>query len=206
MAVTTENDAQSLLATSIGPACHELRSPLAVVYGFAKMLEGADFASDEQSQRYVGQIVKGAQRLDELLELFSRLGRIAAGRLHPNIESVSLRAIADDLAATNANRRRVEVEGGDDVNVKVDAEWLAEAFHGVLDTVCFEDGIVVRVSWTHEPHTAHVSFVPRSPYPLVETDPSKSGLALALARMRIMTMGGTLEGREDRVLAVLPRA
>ena len=41
MTVASDHDTQELLRLAIGPACHELRSPLAVVYGFARMLEGS---------------------------------------------------------------------------------------------------------------------------------------------------------------------
>ena len=205
MAVLPKHDTNELLAMSIGPACHELRSPLAVVYGFAKMLEGnPDF--DERTSRYISAIVSSSQRLDDLLDDLSKLGRIAAGRLHPTVESTSLRNIIDALCSTSQNSTRVIIEPQDDVNVKADPGWLSEAFQGVIDSVCFEEAIDATLSWSIDHHEVAVHFMPRSSFPLVDTDPGKAGLALGLARMRVTSMGGSLEGQGDRVTVTLPRA
>lgn len=205
MAVATEHEAKDLLARTIGPACHELRSPLAVVFGFAKMLEGNDDL-DATSRRYIEHVVQGAQRLDELLDALAKAGRIAAGRIAPMIEHVSLRRLTDDLSATSVNAERLIVDAGTDLTLKADPTWLTEAFAGVVEGLCFEDGLRVRMSWTHDDHEARIVFSPDASYPMVDVEPEKSSLDIALARMRLVAMGGGLEGAGDRVVAVVPRA
>lgn len=205
MAVTTRHDTQELLTQSIGPACHELRSPLAVVYGFAKMLD-TDDKLDGTTRRYVAQIVNGAQRLDDLLDLLSKLGRIASGRLQPTLENVSLKGVLNDLCSTNANSGRMRVdEDMTDVHVKADPGWLCEAIHGVVDALCFEDDMEVRCSWTHDHHEVVLSVRPGASYPMIDVEPEKSSLSLGLARMRVVAMGGTLDGQSDRITISLPR-
>lgn len=205
MAVLSKHDTSELLALSIGPACHELRSPLAVVYGFAKMLEGNE-ELDERTTRYVNAIVNSSQRLDDLLDQLSKLGRIAGGRLHPTIETVSLRSVIDALCSTSQNCGRVVVEQQDDVRVQADEGWLTEAFHGIIDSVCFEEAVEATLTWSIDHDEVAVHFMPRSTFPLVDTDPSKSGLALALARMRVVAMGGSLDGQADRITVTIGRA
>lgn len=205
MAVASGQDTQQLLRQAIGPACHELRSPLAVVYGFARMLEGSNGLDEAATQKYVGQIVRGAERLDHMLDDLSKIGRIAAGRLHPQLEHVPLRSIVDDLCATSTNDGRLTVDPGSDVNVKADPAWLTESLQAIVDGLCFEEGIDVRLTWRHEAHDVQLHLVPNSSFPMVDVEPDKSGLGISLARMRVVAMGGTFEGSGDRIVIGLPR-
>lgn len=204
MPVAARHDTQELLQLSIGPACHELRSPLAVVYGFARMLEGSD-VDPETVKRYVPQIVRGAERLDGLLDLLAQMGRVAAGRVLPSVSSVSLRSVVEDLAALERNQGRLRVEMGDDITVRVDQNWLSESLQAIVDGLCFDDGIDVRLSWTHEKHEVQVRIVPNSSFPMIDVEPDKASLGLALARMRTVAMGGSFDGIGDRIVLTLPR-
>ncbi|MEO6866852.1 MAG: histidine kinase dimerization/phospho-acceptor domain-containing protein [Gaiellales bacterium] len=205
MSVTSSQDTQELLQLSIGPACHELRSPLAVVYGFARMLEGADNLDDAAIAKYVGQIVRSAERLDTMLDDLSKIGRIAAARMHPQTEFVPLRAIIDDLGATSANESRLRVDAGPDVSIKADPAWLTESLQATIDGLCFEEGIDVHLTWRHGPHDVQIHIVPNSSFPMVDVEPDKSGLNISLARMRIVAMGGGYEGSGDRIVITMPR-
>jgi K+-sensing histidine kinase KdpD len=205
MTVASERDTQELLRLAIGPACHELRSPLAVVYGFARMLENSPDLEEEAVAKYVGQIVRSAERLDLMLDDLSKIGRIASGRIHPQVEQVSLRSIVDDLCATSANDGRLLVDPGADVTIKADPGWVTEALQAIIDGLCFEDGIDVRLTWRHEPHEVHLHLVPNSTFPMVDVEPDRSGLGISLARVRVVSMGGTFEGSGDRIVVTLPR-
>lgn len=205
MTVASPRDTQELLRLAIGPACHELRSPLAVVYGFARMLEGSPNIDEAARAKYVGQIVRSAERLDHMLDDLSKIGRIASARLHPQIEHVPLRSIVDDLCATSTNEGRFAVDQGADVNVKADPAWLTESLQAIVDGLCFEDGIDVRLTWRHEPHEVQLHVVPNSSFPMIDVEPDKSGLGISLARVRVVAMGGTFEGSGDRIVITLPR-
>ena len=205
MAVASGQDTQELLRQAIGPACHELRSPLAVVYGFARMLEGSPNLDEAAQEKYVGQIVRGAERLDHMLDDLSKIGRIAAGRVNAQIEHVPLRSVVDDLCATSTNEGRLNVDPGADVNVKADPTWLTESLQAIVDGLCFEEGIDVRLTWRHEQHEVALHIVPNSSFPMVDVEPDKSGLGISLARRRGVAMGGSFEGSGDRIVVTLPR-
>ncbi|MCW2927899.1 MAG: hypothetical protein JWM86_1867 [Thermoleophilia bacterium] len=205
MTVASERDTQALLQLAIGPACHELRSPLAVVYGFARMLEGSHDIEPAAQAKYIGQIVRSAERLDRMLDDLSSIGRVAAQRVHPKLEHLPLRAVVDDLCATSTNEGRLYVDPGADVSVKADPTWLTESLQAVVDGLCFEEGIDVRITWRHEPHDVQLHIVPNSTFPMVDVEPDKSGLGISLARIRVIAMGGTFEGSGDRIVITLPR-
>jgi K+-sensing histidine kinase KdpD len=205
MTVAADQDTQQLLRQAIGPACHELRSPLAVVYGFARMLENASNLDEEATAKYVSQIVRSAERLDHMLDDLSKIGRIAAARIQPQLEHVPLRSVIDDLCATSTNDGRLTVDPGADVSVKADPAWLTESLQAVVDGLCFEEGIDVRLTWRHEQHEVQLHMVPNSSFPMIDVEPDKSGLGISLARMRIVAMGGSFEGSGDRIVINLPR-
>jgi K+-sensing histidine kinase KdpD len=203
MTVAQGRQLTDLLAEAIGPACHEMRSPLAVVYGFAKMLQSND-ALDEQCSRYVDSVVTGAARLSDLLDALSQIGRIAAGRTLPTLEPVSLRPIVADVASAGNNGSKVTVEEGDDLEVHADPEWLAEAVRGVVDSCCFDDEASVTVSWTPGDGEVTLRFVPHSQYDAVDSDPVKAGVAFELAKVRFFAMGGALTVQGGSLLAAVP--
>jgi K+-sensing histidine kinase KdpD len=201
-----EQELHELLARTIGPACHELRSPLAVVYGFAKMLAGSK-SLDETARRYVDSVVGGAQRLDELLDELGGIGRIAGGRQRPQVESIAVREVVERVREQPGNAARVRnAGGGDDVHVKVDPEWAVESLAAIIDALCVEEGATMDVDWTSSHSDVQVWVRPRSATFTIDVSPEKSSLRLAHARMRARAMGGSLDGEADgAVRLVLPR-
>jgi K+-sensing histidine kinase KdpD len=169
------------------------------------MLENAPQLDEEATAKYVSQIVRSAERLDHMLDDLSKIGRIAAARIQPQLEHIPLRSVIDDLCATSTNEGRLTVDAGADISVKADAAWLTESLQAVVDGLCFEDGIDVRLTWRHEAHEAQLHMVPNSSFPMIDVEPDKSGLGISLARMRVVAMGGTFEGSGDRIVITLPR-
>jgi signal transduction histidine kinase len=127
---------------SIG--AHDLSTPLATVYGFAKTLRKTDL--DEPAARYIEMIEAASVQLKDLIDELSIVSRIEGGRYAPTlVESDSLelaRAACEDL------EERVAVSGeGAVVQVEADAtpralSRLAKAAsrHGGIDSVA----LVVR--------------------------------------------------------------
>jgi signal transduction histidine kinase len=122
-------------------ACHDLRTPLATVHGFAQTLVRME-GFDENVTRYLGMIDTASSQIAELIDELSLGARIQAGRYDPVRGSVStlelVRAAAEELG-----EERVGVGGeGVDVEVDVDATRRAVAAlaqcalrHGGLERV-----------------------------------------------------------------------
>src|SRR5215210_1323280 len=122
-------------------ACHDLRTPLATVHGFAHTLARLE-EIEEPAARYVAMITSAAQQLAELIDELSLGARIEAGRYEPHRTEIDTLELAR-AAAARLGEERVEVSGeGEKLEVDADATERAVAAlarcalrHGGLEQV-----------------------------------------------------------------------
>jgi signal transduction histidine kinase len=128
-------------ARLVSLACHDVRTPLATVHGFAKTLERT-IDLEPPADRYVEMIGAASQQMAELLDELSLAARIESGRYDP------VRREADTLALANAARERLGEErvavSGEGATITTDVEAVdrgvsaliqAALRHGGLDEV-----------------------------------------------------------------------
>jgi signal transduction histidine kinase len=122
-------------------ACHDLRTPLATVHGFAQTLARLGELEDP-APRYLEMINAASGQMADLLDELSLAGRIEAGRYEPVRRKLDTLELARSAAAT-LGKERVEVSGeGAAVEVDADATKRAVAAlsrcalrHGGLEQV-----------------------------------------------------------------------
>jgi signal transduction histidine kinase len=128
-------------ARLVSLACHDLRTPLATVHGFARTLtRTADLQAP--ADRYVEMIDQASSQLAELLDELALAARIQAGRYDPTLRAVDTMELAR-TAAEQLGEDRVSVSGdGESVDVDVEpvqrgvsALVQATLRHGGLETV-----------------------------------------------------------------------
>jgi signal transduction histidine kinase len=133
-------------------ACHDLRTPLATVYGFARTIARAD-GLDAKLAGYADMIETASQQLAELVDELSLAARIESGRYEPKPLPVSTGELAE-AAAARLGTERVAVSG-DGATVETDAEAARSISalvqcalrHGGLDEVAVAvDGPELRIS------------------------------------------------------------
>jgi signal transduction histidine kinase len=90
-------------------ACHDLRTPLATVHGFAQTL-ARDDGLDETAARYVGMIGSASGQLAELIDQLSVAARLVAGRYDPPLRAIDTLDLAR-AAAEHLGEERVGVTG-----------------------------------------------------------------------------------------------
>jgi len=142
-------------ARLVSLACHDLRTPLATVHGFARTIERTQ-ELEEPLSRYIEMINAAAGQLTDLLETLSTVARIEGGRYEP------LLAEADTLELARSAANRVDgasAEGAGDP-VSTDAEEVERALaafalcairHGAAPSVTLHvDGETVVVTPVHE--------------------------------------------------------
>ena len=79
-------------------ACHDLRTPLATVYGFARTLT-RDEGHDERTARFLGMIETASEQMTVLLDELGLAARIMGGRFEPILQE------ADTLEFARSGRR-----------------------------------------------------------------------------------------------------
>jgi signal transduction histidine kinase len=139
-----QNDASFAKLVSLG--CHDVRTPLATVHGFAKTLERVT-KLEPPADRYVEMIEKASVQMAELLDELSLAARIEGGSYDPVLREAETLALAE-AARERLGDDRVRVSGeGATVSTDVEAvdrgvSALVQATlrHGGLDEVT----VVVR--------------------------------------------------------------
>jgi signal transduction histidine kinase len=128
-------------AKLVSLGCHDVRTPLATVHGFAKTLVRVTELAPP-ADRYVEMIEKASTEMAELLDELSLAARIENGSYEPTLREVSTLALAEGARARLGDDR-VQVTGeGAAVSTDVEAvdrgvSALIQAAlrHGGLDDV-----------------------------------------------------------------------
>jgi signal transduction histidine kinase len=144
---------ENAFARLVSLACHDLRTPLATVHGFATTL-ARDGSLAPPADRYVEMINAASAQIAELIDELSLASRIESNRYEPTLREADTLELAQ-AAAARLDEERVRVSGaGAALETDQDAveRGLAALFqsalrHGGLDEVEVEvDGSAVRLS------------------------------------------------------------
>ncbi len=102
-------DNDTAFARLVSLACHDLRTPLATVSGFAKTLTRGGSLEDP-ADRYVAMIEAAAAQMAELLDELGIVARIESGRYEPALRDADTLELAQS-AARELGEERVAVSG-----------------------------------------------------------------------------------------------
>jgi signal transduction histidine kinase len=162
-------------------ACHDLRTPLATVHGFAHTLERAG-ELDETSARYVGMIGSASGQLAELLDELSVAARLAAGRYDPPLRGTDTLELAH-AAAARLGEERVAVSG-DGAEVEVDREATERAVASLARCALRHGGFEQVAVEARGPELAVSPVTPASAPVLLGEDLRDLGAAVAVRVVR----------------------
>ena len=185
---------------------HDLRNPLAAIYGGAEMLIDGEL-SPAQVQRLAGNIYRSSRRLQELLQELVDVGR---GKSHPS-EICRLKDIvsaAYEPYATAAEQRAVEVsiEVPDDIELPLERARMERVFVNLIDNAITAMPAGGSLQIAAEANGVNVVVKVRDSGPGIAPDirtrlfqPFVSfgkkngvGLGLALSRQTVLDHGGEL--------------
>jgi signal transduction histidine kinase len=192
------NDRQ--LAQLVSVACHDILTPLATVYGFARTLEQLQLTAP--ADRYVEMIGAASTQIQELVDQLRLVARIEDGCYDPAlVEADSLELARAAAARLEEGRAVVEGEGA---AVLVDPEPTERALAQLVRATARyggHDSVTVTVRGPE----LLVSPLSRSAVPvLLGEDPRE--LAAPAAAVLIRALGGGLSSEEERLLIRLPPA
>ena len=179
-------------------ACHDLRTPLATVSGFASTLLRLD-SLDAQSQRYVELIEASAVQLAEIVDDIGVLARIQGGHFEPAFKSVGSLELARDAAARLGDRAEVRGAG---VSIRVDPGLVTRAL-AALANAALRHGGVERVTLTVDDATVLISPLAETAATVVTGEELKD-LGAAAGRAVVEALHGSVRLQGDSLLVKLP--
>jgi signal transduction histidine kinase len=122
----------SSFARLVSLACHDVRTPLATVHGFAKTLERT-VELEAPADRYVEMIEAASAQMAELLDELSLAARIEAGRYDPVLREANTLRVAQG-AVERLGEDRVQVRG-EGAAVQTDEQALTRGVSGPFASV-----------------------------------------------------------------------
>jgi signal transduction histidine kinase len=185
---------------------HDLRNPLAAIYGGAEMLVDAGLSTD-QRDRIAVSIYRSSRRIQELLQELTDMSRAKVKRVEP-CKLVEIVQAARDLTAQSAGLQSVSVaiDIPAQVEVSVDRDRMERVFMNLLHNSleAMPDGGALRVTCRQDATTVTVQVedsgpgIPEKAWPTL-FQPFASfgkknglGLGLALSRQTVLDYAGDL--------------
>jgi signal transduction histidine kinase len=172
-------------------ACHDLRTPLATVFGFARTL-GRSGDLDERSARFIGMIEEASEQMTTLLDELGVAARIQGERWEPGLVE------ADTLELATSGDERVSAEG-EGARIETEHESVARALEAFA-IAAVRHGPVERVAWRVDGRSLALTPVTAAAGPVLLGEELKD-LGSIVGRMVIEALGGSvaLDGETLRV-------
>lgn len=182
-------------ARFVSLACHDLRTPLATVSGFAHTLDRLEELGDP-ADRYIGMILAATEQLTDLLDELGLVARIEGGRYEPMLLDADTLELASAAAALIGEQADAAGEGA---RVRVDREPTERAL-AALARCALRHGALERVQLRADGTAVLVEPVNAAAAPVVLAEELKD-LGAATARRLVEALGGSLalEGETLRV-------
>ncbi len=168
-------------------ACHDLRTPLATVYGFARTLTRAGDL-DERSTRFLEMIEEASEQMTTLLDELSVAARIAGERWEPILLEV------DTLELAASDDERISVEGTGEA-IETERETVARALEAFA-IAAVRHGPVERVTWRVDGRSLALSPITEAAAPVILGEELKD-LGSIIGRMAIEELGGSVAAGDE---------
>lgn len=180
-------------------ACHDLRTPLATVSGFAHTLARLDDLIPP-ADRYVQMMLAASGEMAELLDGLGLIARIEAGRYKPTPSEGNTLALAE-AAAARLGVERVEVTG-DGGSVAVDPEPAEQAVYGLIRCALRHGGLDRVAVGANGPELT-VSPITEAAAPIVIAEDLRD-LGAAVGMRIVVALGGSAELNDGTLVIRLP--
>ena len=187
-------------AQLVSLACHDLRTPLATVSGFAKTLTRLERVEDPVA-RYLGMIETASEQLADILDDLSLAARIESDRWEPVIRELdSLELVR---SAVEPLGESVAVTGTGTL-VGVEAEAVTRALYGLARCAVRHGGVELLTLAVEGPAVT-LSPVPADAVPICLGE-SLRELGAAGGVRAVRAVGGAVEATGESIVVRLPLA
>ena len=174
-------------------ACHDLRTPLATIFGFARTLTRAE-GLDDRTARFLGMIEEASEQMTELLDELGAAARIEGGRWEPVLRE------SDTLELARTDDERVAAEGtGETIETEVEAVQRALR---ALAVAAVRYGPVDQATWHVAGRELRLAPITPAAAPVVLGDELRD-LGSIVGRLVLEELGGSLELDGDSLVVRL---
>jgi len=231
--VTREREVEAMKREFVGLVSHELRSPTAVIFGFAELL--MDEALPPSARRYVERIHRETERLSGMLQDFLDIERLEAGKIPYHLRSLPVAELIEQVAGDvrpRLERHQLVVDVRDvGLAARADRDRLLQVLHNLVGNAIkySPEGGEIRVTAERHGQSAVLAVadqglgLPRDAFARLfekfyrvdrpdHRGINGTGLGLAICRRLIEDMGGRIwaesdgPGRGSTFRVVLPAA
>jgi signal transduction histidine kinase len=185
-------------AELVSVACHDIKTPLATVYGFARTLEQLHL--EEPAPRYVEMITAASAQIDELVDQLHVAARIESGKYEPVLIERDSLELAQEAAA-RLEEGRLDVAGRG-APVRVDPDPAARAL-AQLARAAARFGGHESVAYEVDGPELVLSPLSSAARPVVLGEEARE-LAAPAGALLLRALGGGLEAREEALVIRLP--
>jgi len=135
--ITRFREEEEMKSTFVSIISHELKTPVALIKGYAQTLARPDAAWDPETARQSLQIIEEeADRLEALINNLLDVSRIQAGDLRLDMSDVNMRLLLERVAQdyrTQTNRHQIALDLPDDLPIiSGDEERLRQVFTNLV--------------------------------------------------------------------------
>jgi PAS domain S-box-containing protein len=150
--ITRFREEEEMKSTFVSIISHELKTPVALVKGYAQTLARPDAAWDPETARQSLQIIEEeADRLEALINNLLDVSRIQAGDLRLDVSDVDMRRLLQRVAqdyGTQTQQHQIEIDLPDDLPIIAgDEERLRQVFTNLVGNAIkySPDGGLIRI-------------------------------------------------------------
>ena len=159
--ITRFREEEEMKSTFVSIISHELKTPVALIKGYAQTLARPDATWDPETARQSLQIIEEeADRLEALINNLLDVSRIQAGDLRLELSDVDMRRLLERVAQdyrTQTERHQIELDLPDDLPMIVgDEERLRQVFTNLIGNAIkySPDGGLIRIgAWVENRET-----------------------------------------------------
>ena len=125
----------------IANVSHELKTPIAIIQGYAEGLSDGLCNDDESRKEYADVIVDEAEKMNALVRQLLTISSLESGNLKLDIVSMDLMALVRDVVTASRilaqqKQAKVVLDTPDEVMVQGDSERLESVFTNLFTNAC----------------------------------------------------------------------
>jgi signal transduction histidine kinase len=194
-------DPDTHFARIVSLACHDLRTPLATVHGFARTLATLEDVSPT-AQRYLGIMAEASVQLTDLLEELALAARIEGRRWEPNLQEVELgELLAESTERIDVGTVAASGSGG---TVRVDADATRRALQGLARCALRHGGLTELEATLGGPTVSFRPVTGEVTSIILGEDLRDLGAAVGVRAVR--AQGGSVDADGETLVVRLPAA